>query len=414
MSEPKPADTLSIYAPYPEGAITAVARRASEKGLLRTMYLPSRAIARGAARLVRRFGNTGLADRLFRTPADIAQLMEIAPVLELQRLAVVLLGGRSSADAFMHRYKRQFDRRICASDLVDHAAVIGMSGACLQIFRKQQTALKVLHQVDAHPRAHNAALLSHYSELRAKNELLPAHVVVRMEEELHISDLVVVPSRLVERQMVDQGIAPRKLARVPYGVNLAEFKPIRLPILKSRPQILFVGQVSLRKGVPFLIEAMRRVDADLKIIGTVVDGRLLKNLPSNVAYAGTQSRSEVVAAMASADAFVLPSIEDACALVIAEAAASGLPVISTAMNGACEILTSTDLREIVPGSTGDLVNALASVNRLAFDAREERANRIRQRALQNSSRPIVLDWCLYADQFISAIDLARFRTKAAT
>lgn len=396
--------SICLSAPYAEPAIMALASRASSKGLLNSIYMPSKAFARYAANASRVVGSNKIAKRLQKPSNSVPELREIAPLLEPLRMIMRLLHGGRLTDRYMYMYKRRFDRDVCANNLSDCTVVVGMPGACINMFLRWPDKKKIFHEVNGHPRAHNSALLSHFSEAQAKDELIPTQFVETIENELGLADLVVVPSNLVKDQMLDGGIKPTSILRIPYGVDLDAFNVGCVSESNRRPKFLFVGQVSLRKGVSFLIDAMRRVNADLRIIGPLVQASLIEGLPSNVIYDGPKSRSEVAASMAVADAFVLPTLEDACALVTAEAVASGLPVVSTPMNGACELLELTDVIQVSAGDTLDLVNALASVKILTAENRAERASRIRNRAQLRDARSTIRDWITFSDQFLSAIE----------
>ena len=100
------------------------------------------------------------------------------------------------------------------------------------------------------------------------------------------------------------------------------------------------------------------------------------------------------------DAFVLPSLEDACALVTVEAAATGLPVITTRANGGHELLGDDPaLALVTPGDPASLADALRAVAPLTQERREELAVARRQHALAS--------WDEYADGFLATLQQAQ-------
>lgn len=112
--------------------------------------------------------------------------------------------------------------------------------------------------------------------------------------------------------------------------------------------VLFVGRLVEVKGVAYLIEAMRQVDARLVIVG---DGPLKESLmrqasdmQNRVEFLGSKSHEELPEIYASADVFVASSItakdgqKEGLGLVLLEAMASGLPVIGSSSGGIPEIV----------------------------------------------------------------------------
>ncbi len=112
--------------------------------------------------------------------------------------------------------------------------------------------------------------------------------------------------------------------------------------------VLFVGRLAEKKGVTYLIEAMKDVDARLVIVG---DGPLKQQLQEQaqvlgdkVIFLGPKSHLELPSVYASADIFVGPSVtakdgdKEGLGLVFLEAMASGIPVIGSDSGGIPEII----------------------------------------------------------------------------
>jgi len=121
-------------------------------------------------------------------------------------------------------------------------------------------------------------------------------------------------------------------------------------IAPDRPTLLFVGRVAFEKNIEFLIAsvavAVRSIPDLLLIIageGPAL-GRLRRdvvrlNIENNVMFIGYLERSrELPNCYAAADAFVFASRTETQGLVLLEAMAAGLPVISLAVMGTCDIL----------------------------------------------------------------------------
>jgi len=105
-------------------------------------------------------------------------------------------------------------------------------------------------------------------------------------------------------------------------------------------QLIFVGTISLLKGVDVLFEVMSRLVAlpiRLLLVGPVdPNAQLLDKLPSNCTYRPFLFREELGSALLGADVFVTGSYTDSWAQTVIEAMACGTPVIVSQNTGAKE------------------------------------------------------------------------------
>lgn len=373
---------LLLSAPYPEAAIQAIANAALSMA-------PNVAVVSAGGL------STGVLDKAVRSRLIAPDLglrlarrsrfgtvtSEVATSLELVRLLARASGSQRGQRWWMHQSAKVFDSVVSRRrELRGIGTVLAMPGAAAQTFGKaeQWSARRVFHAVNAHPEAHNARLREAYGG-KARLEMLPPNVVSRVTAELALATTVLVPSLLVHEQMRSHGVDPSDLVRVPYGVHPARSGLDGDRIVsprRRRPLVLFVGQLGYRKGVPYLLDAIRNLPLDLQLVGPRVSRVVLEHLPSNAEYLGPKSNQEVARLMSEADCFVLPSIEDACALVIAEAVAQGTPVITTDQNGASELLSPQDLTVVQSADSRSLRQALSQVTILDPDDRAERKERI--------------------------------------
>ena len=169
------------------------------------------------------------------------------------------------------------------------------------------------------------------------------------------ADAITVPSHFAARSFTTMGIDPAKVHVIPYGVRLENFTPtIPAPPISERFEVLFAGQVSLRKGVPYLLEAfaqLRHPNKRLRIAGAVQPdlAQILPRLPqANVDFLGPLPQPELARLMSSSHVLVLPSIEEGLALVQGQAMACGCPVIATTNTGAEDLFTNEVEGFIVP------------------------------------------------------------------
>lgn len=134
-----------------------------------------------------------------------------------------------------------------------------------------------------------------------------------------------------------------KCTVVPLGIDVQRFsqpQPERVASIRERfpgPRLLFVGRLRYYKGLDYLIQAMREVDATLLIVGTGPEAARLERLcrelgvAHKVHFLGDVSDDHLPAYYQAADIFVLPSSHrsEAFGIVLLEAMAAGTPLITT-------------------------------------------------------------------------------------
>ena len=145
-----------------------------------------------------------------------------------------------------------------------------------------------------------------------------------------LSDKVLVPSKYCKESAISMGAKSEKLFLVNYGINKDFFN------FNPNPQhyrILFVGEVSLRKGSHYFAQASRILSARGKKYNFVAAGSIKvdinNSLFNGVTYLGHVPRNEMINQYLNADIFVLPSLVEGMAIAHLEAMAFGLPVITT-------------------------------------------------------------------------------------
>jgi len=126
---------------------------------------------------------------------------------------------------------------------------------------------------------------------------------------------------------------------LPYGVDSARFTPPTVSLSDRRFRVLFVGNVSIRKGIEYLLEAWKKwpsEEAELIVAGGFDPeiGRVIRQDLGRVRFLGNVPFDTLHALYRSVDVLVLPSLSEAFGLVVLEAMASGVPVLVTRNCGA--------------------------------------------------------------------------------
>src|SRR6266446_107586 len=180
---------------------------------------------------------------------------------------------------------------------------------------------------------------------------------VRLEQkrrEMVLADLTLVASRYVEGT-IREFYPHKEIARVPYGVDIEFWTPEPTNKPAGPLRFIYAGQVSLRKGVPLLIEAWSKAelrDAELALVGSwaLADSKR-RALPPGITWFPPCSWQALRERYRESDVFVFPSFSDGFGLVLLEAMACGLPAIASEASIGPEVITP-DCGFITP--TGDL------------------------------------------------------------
>lgn len=155
----------------------------------------------------------------------------------------------------------------------------------------------------------------------------------------------------IRRRAIERGLPASKIFTQYIGINVSRFIPGGRPILARKRRILYVGRMVEKKGGNILIEAFASVrqritDSELVMVG---DGPLLEEfkqlattLRVPVSFPGRLPSDQVKQQLDEARVFCLPSIRaqngdaEGFGLVLLEAQACGVPVITSARGGATE------------------------------------------------------------------------------
>ena len=191
---------------------------------------------------------------------------------------------------------------------------------------------------DAPPRPHLGALMKFYIHTLGKMNLKFARKII-----------VLTPN--AAEYILQLGIEKEKICIIPNGIENNRFLNMPSPYRFKKKygfdgkMILFVGELSPRKGVQYLIKSMPKVlreipDTTLVIVG--IDRGFQSHLEglsnelgidNKVLFTGPVSNERLLEAYSACDVFVLPSEREGLPTVILEAMASGKPVVATNVGG---------------------------------------------------------------------------------
>ncbi len=216
--------------------------------------------------------------------------------------------------------------------------------------------------------------------------------------EMELADLVLAPSNFVADTI--RRFHPHKcVARASYGVDLAAWTPLSSHEPRDDMTFLFVGQCSIRKGTPLLLEAWRAAAlkrARLRLVGrwNLAESKK-KELPPGCAWTGPVSSNRLRGMYREADVFVFPTNFEGRALALLEALASGLPVLTTCASGADDVVDDACGRMLPPDDLEALVEGLRW-----FDRNRDRLPELSRAARMNAER---CSWDAYRRRLTEAV-----------
>lgn len=193
---------------------------------------------------------------------------------------------------------------------------------------------------------------------------LPSNRYVRPQQkrqEMALADLVLAPSSFVANTV--RAFHPNtSVALAPYGVDLEFWQP---EARADQPEVLrfiYAGQISLRKGIPMLLQAWEKAGlqfAELQLVGSwFLSENKRRSLPHGVTHVTALSPEALRDHYRRAHVFVFPSFFEGFGLVLLEAMACGLPAIASTATAGADVLTETCGRVLPVGNLDLLVDTL--------------------------------------------------------
>ena len=231
---------------------------------------------------------------------------------------------------------------------------------------RERGSMCLLDQIDAGR--------SHYDLMRKQSEQWegwslekfvypPDEYFQRSQREWELADFILVQSSWVRDCLVSQGVSLDKMVCVPPVYETESDRPVgpRGRNGSGPLRVLYVGNLSIMKGIQYLVKATRCFSKQLlqvKAVGPVrLSAQALSQLPDNITVTGPVARDQIQVFLDRADVLVLPTISDSFPVTQLEAMACGLPVVISDQAGSIVEHGRTGLI-VKTGSVQDLVEAL--------------------------------------------------------
>jgi len=166
------------------------------------------------------------------------------------------------------------------------------------------------------------------------------------------------------------GVPSEKIAVIPNGIDVNEYKPMYNPSLLSsyginpqKPFILFVGRVTRQKGLAHLIDAVRWLHPGIQVVlcaGAPDTKEIGQEMAERVKRARSETENEIIwieqwvprahliCLFSHASIFVCPSVYEPFGIINLEAMACETPVVASAVGGITEVVVHDETGLLVP------------------------------------------------------------------
>jgi len=268
------------------------------------------------------------------------------------------------------------------------------------LIARSQGNIVVGEAVNAHPNQLQTTLLNEAKLFHLSNQDADegGKKIIR---DAKLCDYLLTPSFSVKESYVKEGFDPERIFVLPYGLNKKINSVSRVRHLKGNFNLLYVGQIFLRKGLHRYIQFLRDNQAllpiktiDLTLVGRPNPDYLAALREQNYPFHHIShiANNEMIEYMKNFDALILPSIEDGFGMVVVEAMAAGIPVLVSKHAGASDLVN-----EIGGGYIFDPFDEKSMFNAL-------------KNCMENGPPPVKcvdLSWAMYSQKLLQILSKVR-------
>jgi len=210
--------------------------------------------------------------------------------------------------------------------------VVAFQGSALNTLKAAKAVKATAVLMAMHPLDHHRIVAAEYARF---GRHVPSETPERLLHELSVADYIVSASRATTKALQASGVPPGKIKELPYGIDACLPKYSGPRVGSNRVvRFLFVGKLSLHKGLHVLRDAFQAIPA--ANVSLTIVGRPVSDLETQLLGTWQDPRvrivdevPDIIDAYLSADVFVFPSLVEGFGMVTLEAMAAGLPVIVT-------------------------------------------------------------------------------------
>ena len=223
--------------------------------------------------------------------------------------------------------------------LLGFAGVSLMSGKLMRDKRK----IYICDSTSAHIQEQNNILAEEYKEFLNKKFQINELVIESKTKEYENANIILTPSEFVKKSF--EKFKFSNVETLELAVDTSLFFPIeKIKKNNNSFDIIFIGNISIQKGLHYLIEAFKKFkhpNKRLHIVGSQTNDKdfFKKNLlMDDVIVYGHLKQENLNKIINQCHVCVLPSVQDGFGLVVSQAGAAGCPSIVSNNAGASDIV----------------------------------------------------------------------------
>ncbi len=299
---------------------------------------------------------TGIGLLHFRSAADsLSKYVNVMDVRCAGVIAQIINRLASALKCFSEKgcvWLRQFAwtgvgwreaKRISNVDIYHIRSGAGQGGL-IKTVKKQDIRVLVDHSA-LHPAQTEVNLMAEYERWGESLPIAPnIGVWKNVLKDCAEADILMVNANHIRESFVDCGFDPKKIRVVYLGVR-DDFRDVAINRLDSGKKndvlkVLFTGNVSLLKGIEYLLKSLkilneRGIRVHYDVVGSINSPKALikkyNDLP--IKFYGPVPQDAIKDFLANSDIYLFPSLADGCAQSGMEALTAGLPVVATYQSG---------------------------------------------------------------------------------
>ena len=217
--------------------------------------------------------------------------------------------------------------------------------------------------------------------------------LARKDQELALADVIIAPSTFSRDSLAGAPDLNAPVRVIAYGAPTVNWH-LKAAEHSAQLRVLFVGALSQAKGLGYLLETARHLERQIQL--TLIGHRVSAVMPEQKVleryrWIPSLSHDEILLQMTQHDVLVLPSLHEGFALVILEAMAQGLVVITTPHTAGPDIIDDGVDGFIVPIRSAEAIEE--RLTRLLMDK-----NLLADMKLAARRKAEILPWQTYRQQ----------------